>query len=74
MFGLSLPEILIIAVLVAAVWYGVGRRRQARELPGGDAGEGGPQIEETVKCPVCGHYVPARAPLACDREDCPYRG
>lgn len=74
MFGLSFTEILVIAALVAVVWVTLGRRRRAREVGQPNAGEGAPEIEETVKCPVCGHYVPAHAPTACERDDCPYRG
>lgn len=41
-------------------------RRRARE------GEGRAEVEDTVQCPVCQAYVPARAAAGCGRADCPY--
>ena len=78
MFGLSFSEVLVIAILAAAVWYAVRRARRAaaagkRSGAGSGPGGGSPGVEDMVKCPVCDLYVPASAPTACDRSDCPYR-
>ncbi len=29
-------------------------------------------VEDTVKCRVCGAYVPARQPSRCNRSECPF--
>lgn len=31
-----------------------------------------PAVEETVRCTVCGAYVPARGSRSCGRGDCPF--
>lgn len=77
----SFSKLLVLAAIIAAVWMGfrlVGRldkarkdeaRRQAR---GGAAAKPRADVEETVKCPVCGAYVAARGAGFCGRPDCPY--
>jgi hypothetical protein len=72
MFGLSLLELLVIAALVALVWYAI-RRRGRRRAPSESEPGGDPPVEDMVKCPVCGDFVPARSPASCGRDDCPYR-
>ena len=68
MFGLTLTKILLIALAIAAAWYGMRAYRRwdtarkaeqaRRELNSG--------AESMVKCPVCGAYNPAGVP-------CPHR-
>ena len=82
MFGFSLQKLIVLAGIVAAVWYGfklVGRLQAARKVdaaqrqntakrPGAARGE----AEDMVQCPVCQAYVPARGTTSCGRADCPY--
>ncbi len=87
MFGFSVSKLMVLAGIVAAVWYGfkfVGRLEQARKDAAKTAkttASGGAtasaksatsrDVEEMVSCPVCGDYVAARGASACDRTDCP---
>jgi uncharacterized protein len=84
----GLQKLLLLAAIVGAVWWGfkfvgtLGRlrkdaERRAKARASGEAtrpvgGRAGGEVEETVKCRVCGAYVPARQPTACERADCPY--
>ncbi len=90
MFGFSVSKLLVLAGIVAAVWYGfkfVGRLEQARKdaaKTGKTAASGGAaasansaaqhDAEEMISCPVCGDYVAAQGASACDRTDCPQSG
>ncbi len=63
MFGFSLPKLLFTVLVIGAVWYGyklLGRRD-------GDTGAG-----DTVKCLVCGVYVPVEGADNCGKKGCPY--
>ena len=87
MFGFSVSKLMVLAGILAVVWYGfkfVGRLEQARKAAakagtapasGGAAASARPatprDVEEMVCCPVCGDYVAARGASACDRTDCP---
>ena len=83
MFGIpSLGKLLVLAAIVAIVWYGfkmVGRMDAARKNKpvGRDRGNRGGRnapadVEDTVQCPVCKAYVVANSTSPCDRPDCPY--
>ncbi len=90
MFGFSVLKLMVLAGIVAAVWYGfkfVGRLEQARKdaAKAGTAASSGEaaasakpaaprDVEEMVSCPVCGDYVTALGASACDRTDCPQTG
>ena len=78
MFGLSFAKLILLALVVAAVWFGfrylqardralAAARRAAQPAPE-RVGRGG--TEDLVKCPVCATYV-ARTAGACGRGDCP---
>jgi uncharacterized protein len=82
MFGFSLQKLIVLAGIVAAVWYGfklVGRLQAARDAEAA-AGRSSakrpraahPEAEDMVQCPVCQAYVPARGTTSCGRADCPY--
>jgi uncharacterized protein len=45
--------------------------RTAAPRAGEDEGE---DVEEMVKCPVCGDYVAKTAAVNCGRDGCPYPG
>jgi hypothetical protein len=86
MLGLSLGKFLLLAVLVAAVWYGfkyiqrveeIKRllRREAERRQADQRARRGPQsldAEDLVKCARCGAYVAAQSATACGRPDCPW--
>ncbi len=83
MFGFSLPKLLILAAIIAVVWYGakiIQRRDEVRravdEKTRRNFGKGKekdtPVAEDLVECRVCGAYVAAQHATNCGREDCPY--
>ena len=75
MFGFSLAKLLVLAAIIAAVWYGVkiiGRRNQAKPVARDDADDGRITAEETVECAVCGTYLVQAGAKSCGRADCPY--
>ena len=82
MLGFSLGKILVLALIVAAVWFGfkwIGRRNSLGRTrkPGKIRGRGPRPVEDAeqmVNCPVCDAYVVARNAGSCGREDCPYGG
>ncbi len=89
MFGFSLQKLLVLAAIIAAVWYGfkfVGRLDRARKegareaLKGRKRGEraaaqkADAAAEEMLRCDACGAYVVARGATSCGRDDCPYPG
>jgi uncharacterized protein len=76
MFGFGLGKLVVLALIVAAVWYGfkfVGRldRQRKRKLKE-DRKEAADSIDEMEKCPVCGTYVVAGSAADCGRPGCPY--
>ncbi len=86
MFGFSIQKLIVLAAVIAAVWYGfkfIGRldkarkhdAKLARKAPR-DTAHGGPDAdaEEMERCEVCSAYVSARNPASCGRGDCPYPG
>ena len=71
-----IQKIIILAALIAAVWYGFkfvsrleAQRKQKVAQEKRDAVDG---ISDTVQCPVCDTYVAAEAPGDCGKPDCPY--
>jgi uncharacterized protein len=76
MFGFSLPKLLVLAAIIAAVWYGfkfLGRLEAKRkaELKGGEKASKGGDAQNMSLCSVCETYVAAGAG-SCGRADCPY--
>lgn len=88
MFGFpSLQKLLLLAAIIAAVWYGfkfIGRMQAARDAQAGRPARKpswpgmrkketkSSEAEDMVQCPVCQAYVPARGAHSCGRGDCPY--
>jgi hypothetical protein len=85
MFGFSLQKLIVLAGIVAAVWYGfklITRLQEARKTDaalrqktasrGSSGGQDRDVAEDMVQCPVCQAYVPARGSSSCGRDDCPY--
>jgi hypothetical protein len=73
---LSLPKILLLAVIVAAVVFGTRLLRGRAKADGGNGGESeksarsGDAVTMSA-CPVCGDYVDPSS-RGCGRGDCPY--
>ncbi len=90
MFGFSISKLIVLAAVIAAVWYGfkfIGRldkarklaakltRDAARDVAGAEpAAEPAAETEDMERCEVCDAYVSARDPASCGRADCPYPG
>ncbi len=57
MFGFSLAKLLVLAAIIAAVWYGfkiIGRRGQASRVADDEPEAGRISAEDTVECARCG--------------------
>ena len=75
MFGFSLAKLLVLAAIVAAVWYGfkiIGRRNQSSKVAGNESESGRISAEDTIECARCGTYVVVAGAVSCGRADCPY--
>jgi len=79
----SLGKLLVLAFILAVVWYGwkyarrveAIRRALKEEIERRRTGAGpAPKraAEDLVKCSACGIYVPSRGAHACGRADCPW--
>jgi len=51
-----------------------GRRPAASQARGAAASGGEDDVEEMVKCAVCGDYVSRTSAVNCGRDGCPYPG
>jgi hypothetical protein len=76
---LSLPKLLVFALVILAVWYGFKWISRASRLRAGEArpvgrrsAAGAARAEEMEKCRVCGVYVAPASATACGRPDCPF--
>jgi hypothetical protein len=78
MFGLTLPKILIAAIVIWFVWRLLNRpsvsdRSSGNERPPGPKSTGAGrnerpaerEIEDMVQCPKCGAYVPSKGGHSC---------
>lgn len=85
MFGFSAAKLLLLAFVIAAVWYGfkyMNRleelRRLLRQMQGSAparaprAGAPGLKAEDLVLCRRCNAYVAAHGAGSCGRADCPW--
>tara|TARA_B100000676_G_scaffold214600_1_gene211047 strand:- start:889 stop:1116 length:228 start_codon:yes stop_codon:yes gene_type:complete len=75
MFGFG--KILVLAVIIAAVWYGfkfVGRLQAKRQEELKDARREGDSKDagDMVKCPQCAAFVVADGAANCGKSECPY--
>ena len=61
MFGLSVAKLLLVAAVIAAIWYGLRAYRawEAKRLAEEKRRDRQTGAETMVKCPVCGTYNPA---------------
>ncbi len=79
MFGLpTFPKLMLIAAVIAVVWYFWRRSQATRRGPDANSGAGGRSargtqanppnqkpIEDMVQCKACGAYVPAKTGCSC---------
>jgi len=82
MLGLSLGKLLVLAILVAIVWYGFKyvqrveaiRRSLREEIARRQAGARPParSVEDLVKCSKCGAFVAASGATNCGKPQCPW--
>jgi len=84
MFGLSLGKLVLLAGLIAAVWYGFKyrarieaiRRDVRAEVARRQRAAGAPPpargVEDLVKCPECGAFVAAKGATNCGKPHCPW--
>ncbi|HIA81119.1 MAG TPA: hypothetical protein EYO02_03255 [Rhodospirillales bacterium] len=75
MLGFSLPKILVLAAIVALIWYGFkifGRGRELeKSIKKGDISGGNEkQNVDLEECPICEAYVDAGA-SSCGKNGCP---
>ena len=78
----SFSKLFVLVIVIAAVWYGfrfLGEIDKARRQAAKRMSQSHRQrradvahVEDTVKCAVCGAYVPSRQPSRCARTGCPY--
>ncbi len=75
MFGLSPTKILLLALIIAAIWYGykwVGRLDRERKAKLREDRSDGGDGQDLIQCALCGTYGPTdldRCPEG--RADCP---
>lgn len=79
MLGFSLPKLIVLAAIIAAIWYGykfIGRLQAAAKtkVPGDDTDSVIPDAVDMVKCDTCGDFVAAKGSRSCGKEGCPYPG
>ena len=76
MLGFSLPKILVLAAIVALVWYGFkifgrGRALEKSIKKGDISGGNEKQNVDLEECPKCEAYVDAGA-SSCGKDGCPF--
>ncbi len=73
MLGFSIGKLIVLAAVIAVVWYGFKWMGRPRTGGGGRvADDPPPSIEEMDKCDLCGTFVPAEGAQDCGRDGCPY--
>jgi hypothetical protein len=80
MFGFSFAKLLLVAAVIAAVWYGYRWWQRVQKVTRDEgatlarerarAAEG----EVMIKCSSCETYVSPKAARSCGRAECPYPG
>jgi hypothetical protein len=77
MLGFSLPKLIVLAAIIAAVWYGfkwVGRYNQVQQAKADDLIRKNAEksAADMTPCPKCGTYVLTGEATNCGRVGCPY--
>ena len=77
MLGFSLPKLILLGLIVAAIWYGFkmfGSGRMTSKLKGRNQNNrtGSPEAVDMIKCSVCNDYfVASKGVTFFDKEGCP---
>jgi uncharacterized protein len=79
MLGFSLPKLIVLAAIIAAIWYGFkffsrAQKSADKEVSGDDTDSVIPDAVDMIKCDTCGDFVAAKGTSACGKEGCPYPG
>lgn len=80
MFGFSFAKLLVLAAVIAAVWYGYRWWQRVQKVTRDEAEALARQRarasdgEDMVKCSSCDTYLSPRAARSCGRAECPYPG
>lgn len=78
MFGFGFGKLIVLAAVVAAVWYGfklvtrLDQERKRRHTLREKQRQGTESVGKMEKCAVCGTYVVAATAGDCGRDGCPY--
>ena len=77
MLGFSLPKLIVLGLIVAAIWYGFkyfGSGRLASKLKMRDDKNQKvtPEAVDMVQCGVCDDFVASKGTNFCGRDGCPY--
>jgi len=75
MLGFSLPKLIVLFVIVAAIWYGFKHFARIRSLAKSDRQVDGEELADPiavdmVRCATCGDYfVPVEGATSCNKHD-----
>jgi hypothetical protein len=77
MLGFSLPKLLVLGLIVAAIWYGFkffgsGRISLKSKTSGDDSNTVTPDAVDMVQCATCSDFVTVNGRSFCGKEGCPY--
>ena len=77
MLGFSLPKLIVLGLIVAAIWYGFkffGRGRLTSKINRRDEKDQSKthRAVDMVQCSICNDFVALRGTNFCGREGCPY--
>ncbi len=79
----SVPKLVVLAVIIAVIWYGFkiftrGQQVAKKDEGGGNVSQGdsgaSSDAVDMVQCGVCGDFVAAKGMTTCGKENCPYPG
>lgn len=78
MLGFGFGKLIVLAVVVAAVWYGfklitrLDQERKRKNRLREKRRQGTETVDKMEKCTVCNTYVVAATARDCGRDGCPY--
>jgi hypothetical protein len=78
MLGFSLPKLIVLGLIIAAIWYGFkmfGSGRLAfksKVSKGEDSKAAGLGAVDMVQCKICNDFVSIESTTFCGKSGCPY--